>query len=554
MSNDINSRNSSKQPKHEHDRALNRRNILLGGTTLAAASAVASPNPIQLAQAQQQPAPAASGKKPNILVIMGDDIGQSNLSAYTFGVMGYKTPNIDRIAKEGLMFTDYYAEQSCTAGRSSFITGQSVIRTGLSKVGIPGATVGLQPEDITIAEALKPLGYATGQFGKNHLGDRNEYLPTVHGFDEFFGNLYHLNAEEEPEDPNYPKDPAFRAKFGPRGVLQCKASDVDDPTVDPRFGRVGKQIIKDTGPLTKKRMETVDEEITSRALDWMEKQAKANQPFFLWYNSTAMHVRSHLAAKNRGKSGQDDYSDRMVTHDEQIGEVLNKLDELGIADNTFVMYTTDNGPENDFWPDGANTPFRSQKDTNWEGAWRVPCFMRWPGKIPADSVLNGIVCHQDMLPTLVAAAGDPDISTKLLTGYKAGDKTFKVHIDGFNMLPYLTGQVKESPRESFFYISDDGDILALRMRDWKVVLMEQRAKTLQCWLGPFVHRRAPKIFHLRRDPFERADENSNTYFEWMISHVYIIYAMQAVVAQQIENFRKFPPSQKPASFNLDTGM
>jgi arylsulfatase A-like enzyme len=343
-------------------------------------------------------------KQPNILILWGDDIGTWNISHFSRGMMGYTTPNIDRVAKEGVMFTDYYGQQSCTAGRAAFICGQNPLRTGLTKVGMPGATVGLQPEDPTIAEMLKPLGYATGQFGKNHLGDRNEYLPTVHGFDEFFGNLYHLNAEEEPELPDYPKDPAFKARFGPRGVLHCFASDKDDATVDPRWGRVGKQTIEDTGPLTKKRMETVDEEITAGAIGWMEKQVKADKPFFLWYNSTAMHFRTHLADKNRGKSGQDDYSDRMVTHDEQIGEILNKVDELGIGDNTIVMYSTDNGPENDTWPDGANTPFRSQKDTNWEGAWRVPCFMRWPGKIPAGSVLNGIVTHQDMLPTLVAAA------------------------------------------------------------------------------------------------------------------------------------------------------
>ena len=381
---------------------------------------------------------------PNILVLFGDDIGMWNISYFSRGQMGYRTPNIDRVANEGVAFTDYYGQQSCTAGRAAFITGQNPVRTGLTKVGMPGATIGLQAEDPTIAELLKPLGYATGQFGKNHLGDRDEYLPTVHGFDEFFGNLYHLNAEEEPELPDYPKDPAFKKKFGPRGVLHC--------TSDGKGG----QKIKDTGPLTKKRMETIDEEITEKALDWMEKQAKAEQPFFLWYNSTAMHFRTHVAEKNLGKSGQDEYSDRMVTHDEQIGQILDKLDELGIADNTIVMYSTDNGPENDTWPDAANTPFRSQKDTNWEGGWRVPAFIRWPGKIEPGTVLNGIVSHQDMLPTFLAIAGDPDVSQKLLKGYKVGDKTFKVHIDGYNMVPYLTGQEKESPRKFFFYMSDDG--------------------------------------------------------------------------------------------------
>ena len=494
-------------------------------------------------------------KQPNILILWGDDIGMWNISHFSHGMMGYRTPNIDRVANEGVSFTDYYGQQSCTAGRAAFITGQNPLRTGLTKVGMPGATVGLQAEDPTIAELLKPLGYATGQFGKNHLGDRNEYLPTAHGFDEFFGNLYHLNAEEEPELPDYPKDPAFLAQFGPRGVMHCWATEKDDPTSDPRWGRVGMQKIEDTGPLTKKRMETIDEEITASALGWMEKQAKANKPFFLWYNSTAMHFRTHLAEKNRGKSGQDDYSDRMVVHDEQIGQMLDKLDELGIADNTIVMYSTDNGPENDTWPDGANTPFRSQKDTNYEGGWRVPCFIRWPGKIKAGSVLNGIVSHQDMLPTLLAAAGEPDINQKLLNGYKAGSKTFKVHIDGINMVPYLTGQVKESPRTFFFYVSDDGDIMALRHGDWKLTFEEQRARgTMENWAEPLVKMRVPHIYSLRRDPFERADFNSNVYWDWVVDHVFLLYGAQALVAAQIANFVKYPPRQKAASFNLDAVM
>jgi arylsulfatase len=493
-------------------------------------------------------------KQPNILILWGDDIGIWNISHFSHGMMGYRTPNIDRVANEGVSFTDYYGQQSCTAGRAAFITGQNPLRTGLTKVGMPGATLGLQPEDPTIAEMLKPLGYATGQFGKNHLGDRNEYLPTVHGFDEFFGNLYHLNAEEEPELPDYPKDPKFLERFGPRGVLHCLATDKDDPTVDPRWGRVGKQTIKDTGPLTKKRMETVDEEITASAIGWMEKQVKAEKPFFLWYNSTAMHFRTHLADKNRGKSGQDDYSDRMVTHDEQIGEILNKLDELGVADNTIVMYSTDNGPENDTWPDGANTPFRGQKDTNWEGAWRVPAFIRWPGKIPAGTVLNGIVCHQDMLPTLLAAAGEPDINQKLLNGYKAGDKTFNVCIDGINQLPYLTGQVKESPRDYFFYVSDDGGVMALRHGDYKMTFELQESNSTNVWADPFKKLRLPHIFNLRRDPFERADFNSNVYWDWVINHAPMLYLAQAVVAAQVDNFVKYPPRQKAASFNLDTVM
>jgi arylsulfatase len=477
--------------------------------------------------------------KPNILILWGDDIGIWNISHFSRGMMGYQTPNIDRVAREGVMFTDFYSQQSCTAGRACFITGQNPVRTGLTKVGMPGATVGLQKEDPTIAELLKPLGYATGQFGKNHLGDRDEYLPTMHGFDEFFGNLYHLNAEEEPELPDYPKDPAFKKKYGPRGVLHCLAD-----------GKGG-QTITDTGPLTKKRMETIDEEITERALAWMEKQAKANQPFFLWYNSTAMHLRTHVAEKNLGKSGQDPYSDRMVVHDEQIGQMLDKLDELGIADNTIVMYSTDNGPENDTWPDGANTPFRSQKDTNWEGGWRVPCFIRWPGKIKAGSVLNGIVSHIDMLPTLLAAAGDPDVTAKLRKGYKVGKMTYKVHIDGYNQLDYITGKAKESARDSIFYFSDDGDVVAVRLGDYKFSFAVQKATHLRVWQEPFDKLRLPYIYHLRRDPFERADINSNTYGDWMVDHLPQLYLVQDLVAQQIADFAAFPPRQKPASFNLD---
>ena len=479
-------------------------------------------------------------KKPNILILWGDDIGIWNISHFSRGSMGYRTPNIDRIAEEGVTFTDYYSQQSCTAGRACFIAGQNPIRTGLTKVGMPGAKIGLQKEDPTIAEMLKPLGYATGQFGKNHLGDRDEYLPTVHGFDEFFGNLYHLNAEEEPELPDYPKDPAFKKMFGPRGVLHCIAD-----------GKGG-QTITDTGPLTKKRMETVDEEITARAIEWMEKQVKADKPFFLWYNATAMHFRTHVAEKNLGKSGQDPYSDRMVVHDEQIGMMLAKLDELGIADNTIVQYSTDNGPENDTWPDGANTPYRGQKDTNWEGGWRVPCFMRWPGKIKAGSVLNGIVSHIDMFPTLLAAAGNADVTKQLLDGTTVGSQKYNVHLDGYNMIPYLTGEAKESPRNAIMYFSDDGEVMAVRVGDYKFNLSVQRAHQMQQWAEPFVKLRVPHIVNLRRDPFERADFNSNTYWDWMVDHVPQMYLMQAVVASEIENFIKFPPRQKPASFNLDS--
>jgi arylsulfatase len=482
---------------------------------------------------------ATTTKKPNILILWGDDIGMWNISHFSRGMMGYRTPNIDRIAEQGVTFTDYYSQQSCTAGRACFITGQNPIRTGLTKVGMPGATVGLQKEDPTIAEMLKPLGYATGQFGKNHLGDRDEYLPTMHGFDEFFGNLYHLNAEEEPELPDYPKDPAFRKTFGPRGVLHCKAD-----------GKGGQTIV-DTGPLTKKRMETIDEEITDGAMAWMETQAKADKPFFLWYNATAMHFRTHVAAKNLGKSGQDPYSDRMVVHDEQIGQMLDKLDELGIADNTIVMYSTDNGPENDTWPDGANTPFRGQKDSNWEGGWRVPCFIRWPGQIKAGSVLNGIVSHIDMFPTLLAVAGNPDITKQLLDGCTVGGKPYNVHLDGYDVMPYLTGAVKQSPRDAIIYFSDDGDVIAVRVGDYKFHLGVQRANTMRQWQEPFVKLRMPFIMNLRRDPFERAEYNSNTYLDWMVDHVPQLYLMQATIAGAIADFAKFPPRQKPASFNLD---
>jgi arylsulfatase A-like enzyme len=478
-------------------------------------------------------------KKPNILVLWGDDIGWWNISFNSRGQMGYRTPNIDRIANEGIAFTDFYGQQSCTAGRAAFITGQNPIRTGLTKVGMPGADIGLSEEDPTIAELLKPLGYATGQFGKNHLGDKDKFLPTLHGFDEFFGNLYHLNAEEEPEDPDYPKNPAFKERYGPRGVLHSWAD-----------GKGG-QKIEDTGPLNKKRMETIDDEVTDHALTFIDKTHKEGKPFFLWYNTAAMHFRTHCAEKHEGKSGQGFYNDVMVAHDENIGRMLKKLDELGIAENTIVMYSTDNGPHYNSWPDAGITPFRSEKNTNWEGGWRVPAFIRWPAKFKAGTVLNGIVCHQDMLPTFLAAAGEPGINEKLLNGYKAGSRTYKVHIDGFNMLPYLMGEVNESPRLNFFYISDDGDIMALRHGDWKAVLMEQRAHQLACWAEPFVPLRIPKMFNLRRDPFERADVDSNTYWDWVISHAYLIYGMQGIVAQQIDAFVKFPPRQKPASFNLD---
>jgi arylsulfatase A-like enzyme len=493
--------------------------------------------------------PAAAQQKPNILVITGDDIGQSNISVFTKGLMGYRTPNIDRIAKEGMLFTDYYAEQSCTAGRSSFITGQSVFRTGLSRVGLPAAPQGLHKEDPTIAELLKPLGYATGQFGKNHLGDRNEYLPTVHGFDEFFGNLYHLNAEEEPELFNYPQEPKFRQMFGPRGVLRCKATNVDDPTVDPRWGKVGKQTIEDTGPLTRKRMETIDDETSATAIDYINRQFKAGKPFFVWYNSTRMHLRTHVRPEHRSPKGATaltEYADGMIEHDATVGSLLKALDDLGIANNTIVVYTTDNGPHANSWPDGATTPFRSEKDTGWEGAFRVPAFIRWPGHIKPDSVSNEIVSGLDWLPTLLAAAGDPDVKGKLLKGYTVGDMTYKVHLDGYNQLPYLTGQETKSPRKEFFYFSDDGELLNLRFDNWKFVFVEQRRTgTMGIWLEPFTELRMPKMFDLRADPYEHADVTSNTYYDWYLDHMFFVIPATAYVQQFISTFKEFPPRQEP---------
>jgi arylsulfatase A-like enzyme len=497
------------------------------------------------------------GKKPNICIIWGDDIGQSNISAYSHGLMGYKTPNIDRVAKEGMMFTDYYAEQSCTAGRSSFITGQHGLRTGMTKVGLPGATLGLQKQDPTIAEMLKPLGYATGQFGKNHLGDRNEFLPTVHGFDEFFGNLYHLNAEEEPELPDYPKDPAFRAKYGPRGVMDCRATDKDDETVDPRFGKVGKQIIKDTGPLTRKRMKTIDDVTAERAVDFIQRQVKAGKPFFVWVNFTHMHFRTHVKPESLGQSGrwQSPYHDAMIDHDKNVGTLLKALDDAGIVDNTFVMYSTDNGPHMNSWPDGAMTPFRNEKNSNWEGAYRVPCMVRWPGKIKPGTISNQMVSHLDWLPTLAAIAGDTEVTEKLLKGYKVGEMTYTVHLDGYNLVPYLTGQAEKSPRDSFIYCNDDQQVTGLRYDNWKLVFMEQRVQgTLRIWAEPFVMLRVPKIFNLRTDPYERADITSNTYYDWLIDHVYLLVPAQDYVGKFLMTFKDYPQRQKAASFNLDEVM
>ncbi len=463
--------------------------------------------------------------KPNILVIWGDDIGITNLSCYSDGLMGYRTPNIDRIANEGMRFTDSYGEQSCTAGRSSFITGQSAFRTGLSKVGVPGATTGLSAEDPTIAELLKPLGYATAQFGKNHLGDRNEFLPTVHGFDEFFGNLYHLNAEEEPELPNYPPAedfPNFRERFGPRGVLRCRAAKKDDPKEHERWGRVGRQKIEDTGPLTRKRMETCDDEFVDAACDYMRRQNNRRKPFFCWVNTTHMHFRTHTKRRSQGQAGrwQSPYHDTMIDHDRHVGKLLDLLDELGITDDTIVVYSTDNGPHINSWPDSGMTPFRGEKNTNWEGAFRIPLMVRWPGRIAAGSVSNEIVQHHDWLPTFLAAAGEPDMD--------------------------------RSPRQLFVYFSDDGDVLAIRFDHWKAVFMEQRVQgTLQVWAEPFVPLRIPKIFNLRTDPFERADVTSNTYYDWFIDQAYLVFAATTVVAEFLQTFQEFPPRQRAASFTID---
>jgi len=481
--------------------------------------------------------------KPNILIIWGDDIGWFNISANNNGIMGYRTPNIDRIAKEGANFTDWYGQQSCTAGRAAFITGQSPIRTGLTKVGLPGADIGLQPEDPTIADVLKPLGYLCGQFGKNHLGDRDEFLPTVHGFDEFFGNLYHLNAEQEPECPDYPNDPEFKKKFGPRGVLHCY-SNPD-----------GTQKIENTGALTTKRMETVDEEFLGASIKFIEKAVKDEKPFFVWWNSTRMHIFTHLKKESEGKTGLGIYPDGMVEHDGHVGKLLDKLDQLGIADNTIVMYSTDNGAEVLSWPDGGTTPFRGEKNTNFEGGWRVPCAIRWPGVIKAGTVSNEMFSHTDMLPTLAAAAGEPDVVAKLKKGYKSGNKTFKVHIDGFNLLPFLKGEVKENPRKGFLYWSDDGDLMALRVGNWKCTFMEQRAHGLAVWEEPFVAKRAPDIYNLRSDPFERASEDATMFYgKWKADRTFLLVPAQQIVGQFLATFKEFPPRQRPASFSIDQAL
>ena len=487
--------------------------------------------------------------KPNILVIMGDDIGWMNPSIYHRGMMGYRTPNIDRIGNEGAMFTDWYGQQSCTAGRCAFITGQCPIRPGLTKVGLPGADIGLQPEDPTIAEVLGPLGYVSGQFGKNHLGDLNKFLPTVHGFDEFFGNLYHLNAEEEPEDPQYPKDPRFKAMFGPRGVLKSKATDKDDPTDQPRWGPVGKQTIEDTGPLTKKRMETVDEEFVGAALDFMDRHAKAKKPFFCYVNTTRMHVWTHLKPSSQGVTGLGLYPDGMVELDGFVGQLMDKVDELGIADNTIVIFTTDNGAEVMTYPDGGQTPFRGEKATNWEGAFRVPMVMRWPGVIKPGTIVNDICAHEDLLVTFAAAAGDPDVKEKCLKGSKFGEKTFHVHLDGYNLMPAFKGETKEWPRQEFIYWNDDGQLCGIRLKNIKLNFLQQMATGLDVWTKEFTNYRIPRAYNLRSDPFERADESAKP-FETS-NQLFFIVPAQAVVARWLGTFKDFPPRQKPSSFNVD---
>ena len=535
MANDGERRNESAKDKIEgraSDREIrvSRRNLLMGS-----AAAVAGLGAVAASEAQAQP--AGRGKvsgKPNILIIWGDDIGWNNPSCYHRGMMGGSTPNIDRIANEGALFTDWYGQQSCTAGRSAFITGQSPFRTGLLKVGLPGSEEGISEKDPTLAGLLKNHGYMTGQFGKNHLGDRDEHLPSNHGFDEFFGNLYHLNAEQEPEHPDYPKDPAFRKRFGPRGVIKSSAD--------------GK--IEDTGPLTIERMKTVDEEFVAGSLDFMQRAHEAEKPFFLWFNSTRMHIWTHLKEESKDATGYGIYADGLVEHDNHVGQLLDKLEELGIADNTIVMYSTDNGAELFSWPDGGATPFRNEKNSTWDGGFRVPTLLRWPGVIKPGSVYNDVFSHEDMLPTLMAAVGEADIKEKLLDGHSALGRDYKVHLDGYNLLPYFAGEAEESPRREFFYWTDDGDLANLRLDRWKFMFLEQRAVGFDVWQEPPVPLRVPKIFDMRTDPYERADYAAGDYVRWRIDHTFLLLPARAFVAQHLRTYAKFPPRQKPGSFSL----
>jgi arylsulfatase len=514
----------------ESPRGLNRRNLLLGTAATAAATAAFTMSAGTEVRAQS----GGVGDKPNFLVIWGDDIGWNNPSCYNKGMMGYKTPNIDRIAQEGALFTDWYGQQSCTAGRAAFITGQSPFRTGLLKVGLPGAQEGMSILDPTIAGLLKNHGYMTAQYGKNHLGDLDEMLPTNQGFDEFFGNLYHLNAEEEPENEDYPKNPEFKAKFGPRGVIKSSSDGQ----------------IEDTGPLTRKRMETVDEEVLAGGLDFIERAHAQQKPFFLWWNSTRMHIWTHLKEESEGVTGLGIYPDGMVEHDGHVGQLLDKLDELGIADNTVVMYSTDNGAEMFSWPDGGTTPFRNEKNSNWEGGYRVPTLIKWPGVIEPGTVYNDIFSHEDMLPTIMAAVGEADIKEKLLSGHSAIGRDYKVHIDGYNLLPYFKGEVEEAPRRYFFYWSDDGALANLRYDQWKLVFLEQRAHGLDVWQDPPVELRFPKLFNLRTDPFERADHEAIGYSRWRLDRAYALMPAQAFVAQHLATYQEFPPRQEAGSFSL----
>ena len=484
--------------------------------------------------------------RPNILVIWGDDIGTWNISHNNRGMMGYKTPNIDRIAKEGVAFTDYYAQQSCTAGRAAFISGAVPVRSGMTKVGLPGAEQGWQESDVTMATVLKSQGYATGQFGKNHQGDLDTHLPTNHGFDEFLGNLYHLNAEEEPENEDYPGDmvlkngKTFRETYGPRGVLHTWATGNGD------------QRIEDTGPLTKKRMETVDDETVAAAKEFIKKQHEAGKPWFVWWNGTRMHFRTHVKEEHRGLSGQDEYSDGMVEHDMHVGQLLDLLDELGITENTVVFYSTDNGPHYNTWPDAGTTPFRSEKNSNWEGAYRVPAFVRWPGVYPAGATLNGIVAHEDWLPTFASIAGASDIKEKIMNGTTLNGRKYRNYIDGYDLNPYLKGETDESPRKEFWYVNDDGQIVAARYDDWKVVFLENRGEKFGVWIEPFVELRVPNVFNLRRDPFEKAQHNSNTYYDWLIDRGFILVPIQQMAAKFLQTMQEYPPSQEPGAFNLSS--
>jgi len=486
---------------------------------------------------------AAADGKPNILVIWGDDIGTWNISHNNRGMMGYKTPNIDRIADEGLSFTDYYAQQSCTAGRAAFIGGNVPVRTGMTKVGLPGAKEGWQKTDVTMATVMKSLGYATGQFGKNHQGDRDEHLPTMHGFDEFLGNLYHLNAEEEPENEDYPADlvlpngKTFLQQYGPRGVLKCKATGPE-------------QTCEDTGPLTRKRMETIDDETVAATKDFIQRQVKAGKPFFAWWNGTRMHFRTHVRAEHRHK-GNDEYSDGMIEHDANVGELLKLLDDLGIAKNTVVMYSTDNGPHYNTWPDAGTTPFRSEKNSNWEGAYRVPAFVRWPGHFPAGVTLNDIVAHEDWLPTFAAIGGNPNIAAQLKTGADLNGRHYRNYIDGYNQLDYLTGKTADDPRKEFIYVNDDGQVVAIRYAAWKGVFLENRGQAFGVWREPFTELRVPLLFNLRRDPFEKAQHNANIYDDWFLSRPFVIVPMQQLAGKFLQTMADYPPSQTPGSFNLE---